>query len=127
MPKYTLTLLYKKQGGRCFYCKCACYLGRNSNNGASVDHYIARSTGGGYQLENKVMACRECNSHKGNMTHEEFVILRKIRPDTNKITWVWEKIFDTHGMTEEEHNLLRVLKIKDHSASSQRRMQFLFD
>lgn len=53
--------LARKQGYRCFYCDTKYSLGE-----LTKDHVIPRVAGGKDTEENIVLACRECNTFKGD-------------------------------------------------------------
>jgi 5-methylcytosine-specific restriction endonuclease McrA len=53
--------LHREQGGLCFYCEQ--FVGLSA---ATVDHYVPSSHGGSDRIENKVMACGGCNTHKAD-------------------------------------------------------------
>lgn len=56
-----LHLVWNKTGGLCAHC------GRQaSSRKQTVDHYIARSRGGGFDLRNLMPLCKECNQERGN-------------------------------------------------------------
>lgn len=74
-----------KTGGVCYYC------GRKLENENvldwggkvvavqhywNVDHMLPVSKGGTNDIENLAPACKGCNSFKGNMTVEEFILAR---------------------------------------------------
>jgi HNH endonuclease len=40
-----------------------------------IDHKIPRSKKGNNELTNLITTCIPCNSHKGNKTYEEFIII----------------------------------------------------
>lgn len=60
------TQVYQRDGGACAYC--------GSTVGPfSIDHVVPVSRGGTHDLGNLVVACRRCNSVKGNRPVHEFV------------------------------------------------------
>lgn len=70
--------IWKKTFGCCFYCgfheselknKSAKF---KKQNRLSVDHIVARIDGGKLNIENCVLACMKCNSHKGQKSFNEF-------------------------------------------------------
>lgn len=66
--------LWKEAGGKCFYCgapiSCAIFL---EGIEAEVEHIIPRSLLFDDSYSNKVCACRQCNSTKGNKTAYDFM------------------------------------------------------
>lgn len=96
---------FHKQQGKCFYCECdmwectieskfdACRrlfgvplatpglklkvrLGRCK---CTAEHLIKQADKGGHQDENIVAACMDCNTKRGNLTVEEYIILVRDR------------------------------------------------
>lgn len=51
----------ERDGFRCVYCKAEL-----TADVVTIDHVIPKTKGGGSQLSNLVVACRSCNSSKGN-------------------------------------------------------------
>lgn len=52
--------VWKKSSGRCAHC------GRETKRGRTVDHYIPKSRGGGYDRRNLVPLCSACNRARGS-------------------------------------------------------------
>jgi 5-methylcytosine-specific restriction endonuclease McrA len=71
----SLELQYLNQGGCCFYCK-----EKIDFENITRDHFFPKSKGNTL-VQNKVFACRFCNSIKGHKSIEEFreSILNKIQ------------------------------------------------
>lgn len=59
--------LHRAQSGRCYYCEAGVSLRRST-----LDHKIPRSRGGPGEPWNLVVACRSCNSDKGQLTEAEY-------------------------------------------------------
>lgn len=65
-------LLYKEQGGKCYYCgvrlsyRYPLYPGER----ATMDHIYPRSRGGDHKLDNKVLACQPCNNIKADKVYK---------------------------------------------------------
>ena len=55
------TLVYRRFNARCLYCRK--YLERDK---ASLEHLIPLSKGGTNHKDNLALACKACNSHRGN-------------------------------------------------------------
>ncbi len=53
--------LCRRDGNRCQYCGA-----QVNSKTMTVDHVVPRSRGGGNTWENCVLACRRCNTRKGN-------------------------------------------------------------
>jgi 5-methylcytosine-specific restriction endonuclease McrA len=54
-------LVWDKTGGICAHC------GRTaSNRSRTIDHYVPRSAGGGYDMRNLMPLCKECNIRREN-------------------------------------------------------------
>ena len=71
--------LYRSVGGRCYYCgiKTKAYLcSPHAPNYATRDHRVPLSRGGSNAIENMAVACRACNSAKGDLTEAEFRTVR---------------------------------------------------
>lgn len=73
MTRHHLQLLYEQQRGHCAYCEQkvlspeeAKTSGPTEYRTPTVDHVIPRSRGGVNNIANKVMACADCNTRKGN-------------------------------------------------------------
>lgn len=60
---------HEKQSGKCMYCEEPVGL-KNMH----IEHLIPPKRGGSETLENKGGACGHCNSSKGNMTFDEFMV-----------------------------------------------------
>lgn len=58
-------LLAEKYGKRCVYCF--------KTNRLTIDHIIPRAKGGSCSIENKVIACWDCNRIKGDMWPDDFL------------------------------------------------------
>jgi hypothetical protein len=68
----TKKLVWKRDGGRCFYCGTALTWGTKT-----VDHVIPKSKGGPHRAWNIVISCLACNQEKGDSdpTHEQLDIV----------------------------------------------------
>lgn len=71
-------ILHAAQDGRCFYCEKLV-----SITSATKDHLVPKSKGGSNSIMNLVMACRHCNTAKGDMSKEDFFDLIKSRKSAN--------------------------------------------
>lgn len=67
--------LVRRDGSRCHYCgrqltqnKSAEYVA----TGCSIDHVIPISRGGSSDIDNLVLACRQCNGRKRTLSYHEF-------------------------------------------------------
>lgn len=58
----------RQKGYECYYCG-----GIFSRSGIEFDHVVPRSSGGGYDNGNIVVACKRCNSSKNNLSVQRFV------------------------------------------------------
>lgn len=70
-----IKLLTERDGFHCHYCGCT--LEENeitgfNPKGSSIDHAIAQDSGGTDDLENLVLACRQCNVNKKTKHYQEF-------------------------------------------------------
>lgn len=52
--------VWKKSSGRCAHC------GKETKRSRTVDHYIPKSRGGGYDRRNLVPLCSACNRARGS-------------------------------------------------------------
>lgn len=59
--------LFKQQKGECIYCGC-----RLDRNNLCTDHMTPISRGGGHELGNLALACKDCNMLKLDKTKSEF-------------------------------------------------------
>lgn len=64
--KYSKMNMVARDNGRCQYC-----LGKFPMSQLTQDHVFPKSRGGETTWENVVMACRHCNSTKGDRTPQE--------------------------------------------------------
>ncbi|WP_242221604.1 HNH endonuclease [Shinella zoogloeoides] len=67
------TLLIAKQGGKCCYCErrllhhmTALENGNVHPRAATIEHLRRRCEGGSNHLDNKAVACHECNTSRGS-------------------------------------------------------------
>jgi len=68
-----LRRLFDLAKGRCHYCDCEMTLRRNLDTSATIDHKLARASGGSNHRRNVVAACWSCNHAKGTMPYDIFV------------------------------------------------------
>lgn len=52
--------VWKKSNGRCAHC------GKETKRNRTVDHYIPKSRGGGYDRKNLAPLCKNCNRERGS-------------------------------------------------------------
>lgn len=52
----------------CHYCRCEL-----NEEDSTLDHKQPKSKGGSNERNNLVLACRECNNRKADLTYEEFL------------------------------------------------------
>jgi CRISPR/Cas system Type II protein with McrA/HNH and RuvC-like nuclease domain len=57
---------FKTTGGRCYYCGHKLWPAYQSFSDLTIDHIIPLSRGGTDDDDNRVPACRRCNSSKNN-------------------------------------------------------------
>lgn len=73
-----LNRLSESQNHRCAYCSVETWLTENDQNSkedwqqASLDHVKPKTFGGNDKLSNLVVACRECNSTRGDQNAYQF-------------------------------------------------------
>ena len=69
-----------REGRRnCCYCNVRLTMKLNQRNTLTVDHLTPTGRGGEHHPRNMGAACYDCNHEKGEMTEEEFRLLRKLR------------------------------------------------
>ena len=66
ISKETRELVYKKSGGKCWYC------GKKLGSIFDVDHFVAKHNGGIDDFSNLVPSCSTCNRVKKHRTLENF-------------------------------------------------------
>lgn len=95
--KETLLRLHNEWGGRCCYCNHPVYLtvSENAANRATLDHFIPKSRRGSSIMNNLIVACRKCNSHKSNKDPYEWYRKHRNFSETN-----WVRILNSLGLTE---------------------------
>lgn len=54
--------LYRKQGGKCYYCDIYCT--KTKERKLTMDHVVPISRGGKHHIDNIRLACKSCNSKK---------------------------------------------------------------
>lgn len=67
--------IWKKADGRCAHCGC-----RPSGMNRTVDHYIPRSMGGGYDKRNLLPLCRSCNEARKSRKVDPVTFYRYAKP-----------------------------------------------
>ena len=66
--------LLQKYQYTCVYCqKCAFQNGKSIQTRLEIDHVVPKSKGGSDRVSNLVVACRDCNQKKGNLSLEDFL------------------------------------------------------
>ena len=61
--------LFESQHGRCYYCDTRLAMDNKYAlipEYATIDHIMPLSKGGSNRVDNKVLACRQCNTVKGS-------------------------------------------------------------
>lgn len=74
--------LWKEVNGRCPYCGTKMWANgihkpRRGSRQATIEHIVPRSMGGTDDLKNLTCSCRSCDSGRGSLLHEDFLIIRK--------------------------------------------------
>lgn len=69
-PKWSRSLLMRRDRGACGYC------GRQAE---TIDHIVPRARGGKTTWDNTVAACKRCNAKKGARLPEEANMLLKVK------------------------------------------------
>lgn len=77
-------IVWGKTGGRCAHC------GRlASSKSQTIDHFVARSAGGRFDLRNLMPLCRQCNEERGNEPVTDPGAYYAFAPG-----WIVEELFD---------------------------------
>ena len=82
--------LLQKYQYTCVYCNaCAFKNGKSKGICLEIDHVVPRSKGGSNRVNNLVLACHECNQHKGNLPLEVYLknkpaVLKRVQEGLNK-------------------------------------------
>lgn len=61
-----------KQNHRCYYCNDPFKGSGDKIKAPTIEHLTKQAEGGTDDLENIVLACKECNSHRGDYSPEEW-------------------------------------------------------
>jgi len=64
--------LTAEQGNKCYYCNCKMnhFGAQPKKRNATIEHLQRKCNGGTYSRDNIVIACYECNSHRGDYSSE---------------------------------------------------------
>lgn len=82
--------VWQKTGGICAHC------GRPaSSKSRTVDHYIPRACGGGYDIRNLMPLCRSCNMHRENFDIDPVEYYRYATADVISQCLEYEKEFES--------------------------------
>lgn len=71
--------IYKRDRKRCVYCGRGLFLKE-----MTLDHIIPRAGGGSDHISNLACSCAACNTAKGSMTLQEFVLNIKPMEEENE-------------------------------------------
>lgn len=84
LRRQKIQALWEKQGHKCFYCKVELpspYKVADNEAGKvlpekdpTFDHIVEKKNGGSFHIKNGVCACKSCNSVRGHMPFELFMI-----------------------------------------------------
>lgn len=70
--RWRVRTLINKYKGKCAACQVQVTLTHRARDQATVDHIVPRSKGGGEELSNLQLLCRECNEAKGDSLIDEY-------------------------------------------------------
>ena len=70
----------KRDNYVCYICNTQLSL-KNS----TIDHVLSRAKGGSDSADNLACCCKECNSDKGDMDIEDYLVFRKIKQSWQKV------------------------------------------
>lgn len=68
-----IIVLFSKQEGKCYYCKCDLTMKCEQFETPHVDHKIPKSSGGTNEISNLALTCASCNISKGKKSESEFI------------------------------------------------------
>lgn len=69
--------LLAQQKHRCYYCDDRFKGSGDKNKAPTFEHLDKRAEGGTWHDSNIVLACKECNSHRGDVSPEEWKVVCK--------------------------------------------------
>lgn len=103
--------LWDEAQQRCFYCGSPVGVeGFLAGDGSEVEHIIPRSLFFDNSFQNKVCACRKCNSDKGNITAFDYMS-RKPEAEFEDYKLRIEELYKAHKITKTKYE--RLLTPKD--------------
>lgn len=71
--------LASAQGWLCAYCKEPMHESPKKDNGATLDHFVARSRGGLNRVDNLVVACSLCNQDKADRHGADYLAIQRLK------------------------------------------------
>ena len=71
---YWRTMLSEAQNHRCCWCGTNMTFVQNQKNSATIEHVTPKSCGGEDHPDNYAIACSRCNSARGTLSIEEFMV-----------------------------------------------------
>jgi hypothetical protein len=83
-------IVWQKTNGVCAHC------GRPaSSKSRTVDHYVPRACGGGYDIRNLMPLCKECNLHRENFDIDPYEFYKYAPMDIITQCIEYEKAFSS--------------------------------
>jgi len=85
--------IWKKSNGVCAHC------GKHpSSRERTIDHFVPRSAGGGFDMRNLLPLCKTCNQARSSKNIDPYVFYKYALPDAIKQCVEYAKEFDeTHS------------------------------
>lgn len=102
--------VYKKCGGKCYYCGCALRL-----NTFKADHRYAYAKGGRTDYRNLVASCTTCNTIKADYSIEEF--RQKLIELANKNRTISELVRNKYNLAGHVTDLLFSFELRNKEKS----------
>lgn len=79
LSKLVRGALLIRDGDHCHYCGVKLTVGISGFNptGLSIDHVVPIRDGGSDEMDNLVLACRQCNLEKRTLSYHEFQLTKQ--------------------------------------------------
>lgn len=105
---YVRTRLAEAQNWRCCWCGVHCVPEPGRGNSVTLEHVTPRSKGGTDEKENLAMACRNCNSRRGDEEADVFYQQRPWAKITNSMNKLERR---QHGRMRENIRRAKIFKL----------------
>ena len=99
MTRKKITTNKTDEQARCYYCNALL-----TSVNKTVDHMIPLVRGGSNTVDNKVPCCKACNRLKGDLTPDEFTLLKDVKRKYSKILTKksYNELLDRLGLYRDE-------------------------